>query len=89
MNESLRDQLSNSFGRKQGRVIRLKNSYGFIRIYPPGGSRYEVFFHRSGLNGLRIRQLEVGDLVSFEIEESDRGFKAVSIELEEENHNLS
>jgi len=87
MNESLRDQLSDAFGRKQGKIARIMTTYGFIRVYPASAPRYEVFFHRSGLNGKSISQFEAGDLVSFEVEEGDdRGPVAVNIELEKENH---
>ncbi len=69
-------------------VIRtLRGGYGFIRIYPEGEPRQDVFFHRSELQGIMFNSLEEGDVVSFTLsEDGDRGEKAERVELEKENH---
>ncbi len=79
----------NSNGRKHGRITRLKGSYGFIRNYPPGQPRYDLFFHKSALVGRNFKQVEPGDFVSFEEGENDRGPVAVKVQVENENHNIN
>jgi len=72
--------------RQQGKIARILTTYGFVRCYPPGEPRYELFFHRTGLRDNLIHAIEPGDLVSFEISENDRGKIATDIVIEKENH---
>jgi len=66
----------------QGTVKTVTDKgYGFISHE---GASKDVFFHESVLEGdLAVRKLKVGDKVSFDIEQSPRGEKAVNIKLEE------
>ncbi len=53
-----------------------RKGYGFIS--QEGGQ--DIFVHHSGIVGEGFRSLAEGDAVEFEIEESDRGPKAVSVQ---------
>lgn len=56
--------------------------YGFISLE---GQEKDVFFHENSLEGdLADRKLQVGDKVSFELEETPKGLNAVNIQLIEE-----
>lgn len=56
--------------------------YGFIA---QEGSEKDIFFHENSLEGdLAERKLHVGDKVSFEVEETQKGLNAVNISLLEE-----
>lgn len=56
--------------------------YGFIS---QEGSDKDVFYHENSLEGeLAERKLHVGDTVSFEIEDTQKGLNAVNISLLEE-----
>ena len=50
--------------------------FGFIT--PEDGSK-DVFFHESGLNGVQFSELKAGDVVSFEVEQSDKGPRAINV----------
>ena len=52
-----------------------KKGYGFINKDEGG----EIFFHRSGIKEAGFKKLEEGDRVTFDIEQADRGPKAVNI----------
>lgn len=56
-------------------VITEKH-FGFIT--PEDGSK-DVFFHESGLEGVQFSDLKTGDAVSFEVEQSEKGPRAVSV----------
>ena len=56
-------------------MIAEKN-FGFIT--PEDGSK-DVFFHATGLTGVEFADLRVGDAVTFEIEQSEKGPRAVSV----------
>ena len=56
------------------RVIRDRG-FGFIR----SAEGQEVFFHRSGLQGLNFDDLKEGDNVDFEVERGDKGPRAVNV----------
>ena len=81
----VREQMQN--GRLKGEVQALKRGFGFIRHKPPNDNRKDFFFHRSELDGISFVRLEKGDLVSFEpVEDGEKGFKAVNVVLECEEH---
>ncbi|HEV2177670.1 MAG TPA: cold shock domain-containing protein [Terriglobia bacterium] len=56
------------------RVIRDRG-FGFIR----SADGQEVFFHRSGLQGLNFDSLSEGENVEFEMERGDKGPRAVNV----------
>ena len=56
-------------------LIADKN-FGFIT--PEDGSK-DVFFHGSGLVGMEFAELHVGDQVTFEVEQSEKGPRAVNV----------
>ncbi|MBN2100658.1 cold shock domain-containing protein [Candidatus Dojkabacteria bacterium] len=56
--------------------------FGFIK---QDDSENEIFYHESSLEGdLAERKLKVGDKVSFEVEQAEKGPRAVNIALAEE-----
>jgi cold shock protein len=67
----------------QGKVKTVTDKgFGFISSdeFPK-----DVFYHERGLQGdLAMRKLRVGDMVSFDVEETEKGLSAVNIELIEE-----
>ncbi len=79
----------NKNGRKCGRINRLKGSYGFIRHYPPGRERYDLFFHKKALIGRSFKEVEPGDFVTYEENENEKGPVAEKVQVENENHNIN
>lgn len=51
--------------------------FGFITAE---GQEKEVFFHSSALVGVTFAELQQGDMVSFEIEASEKGPRAVNVQ---------
>ncbi len=58
--------------------IKNKTDRGFGFITPDGQDK-DVFFHTSALNGVAFDDLREGDTVSFDIEQSDKGPRAVNV----------
>lgn len=58
-----------------GQIYSLLGGYGFIEC-PNRPER--IYFHKSGLVGSRI---QIGDAVSFKIEDKDDGLRAVDVEI--------
>ncbi len=57
----------------------VDKNFGFIT--PEDGGK-DVFFHASGLTGgVEFNQLHVGDKTSFEVEQSDKGPRAINVVL--------
>ena len=56
--------------------IISEKHFGFIT--PEDGSK-DVFFHESGLQGVQFSELKTGDAVSFDVEQSDKGPRAVNV----------
>ncbi len=55
--------------------------FGFISI---DGQEKDIFFHENSLEGdLADRKLKVGDVVTFDIEETPKGLNATNIKLAE------
>ena len=55
--------------------------FGFISIE---GKEKDIFFHENSLEGdLAIRKLQVGDVVTFNVEETPKGLNATNISLAE------
>jgi len=61
-----------------GEIKRLTDK-GFGFITPEDGSK-DVFFHSSALVGASYNDLRVGDKVSFETEDSDKGPRAANVQ---------
>jgi len=55
--------------------------FGFIS---KEGSEKDIFYHENSLEGdLAERKLKVGDVVTFDVEETEKGLNAVNISLAE------
>ncbi len=62
-----------------GSIKRLTDKgFGFIT---PDGAEKDVFFHSSAVMGTTFDQLKVGDKVSFETEDSEKGPRAVNVTM--------
>ena len=75
--------------RLRGEIVNIiKGSYGFIRIRPPGEPRQDFLFRKNDVSGLKMVQLEIGDIVDFTPEPDYRGegMRAKQIELVCEAH---
>ena len=60
----------------QGSIKKLTDkNFGFIA--QEGGD--DLFFHANNLDGVDFDQLREGDMVSFEIEQTDKGNAAVNV----------
>lgn len=58
-----------------------EKGFGFISRED---SDKDIFYHESNLEGdLAVRKLRVGDVVTFDVEETPKGLSAVNIKLEE------
>ena len=58
------------------KTIIADKHFGFIT---PEDASKDVFFHESGLVGVQFAELKSGDAVTFEVEQSDKGPRAVSV----------
>ena len=58
------------------KTIIAEKHFGFIT--PEDGSK-DVFFHESGLQGIQFSELKSGDAVSFDVEEAEKGSRAINI----------
>lgn len=56
----------------------MDKGFGFIKM---DGSDKDIFFHFSQLQGCDFNQLQPGDMVEFDIEESPKGPQAVNIRI--------
>jgi CspA family cold shock protein len=55
--------------------------FGFIKV---DGQEKDVFYHENSLEGeLAMRKLQVGDKVTFDVEETEKGLNAANIQLAE------
>ena len=62
----------------QGTIKRLVGDKNFGFIGTDGGAK-DVFFHASSLQGCQFSDLNVGDAVTFEVGEGEKGFSAVNV----------
>ncbi len=61
-----------------GTIKRLtEKGFGFIA---PEGQDKDVFFHTSALVDVTFDELREGDKVSFEVEDSEKGPRAVNVQ---------
>lgn len=56
--------------------IIAEKHFGFIT--PEDGSK-DVFFHETGLTGIQFGELKSGDVVSFDVEQSEKGPRAINV----------
>ena len=61
-------------------IIKKLNDRGFGFITPEGEDK-DVFFHSTALVDTEFENLNEGDKVTFEKEDSDKGPKAVNVTL--------
>ena len=54
----------------------VEKNFGFIT---PEGAAKDVFFHATGLSGVQFSELKVGDAVTFDVEESEKGPRAINV----------
>lgn len=68
---------------EQGTVKTVTDKgFGFISIE---GSDKDVFYHENSLEGdLADRKLRAGDVVTFDVEQTEKGLNAINITLLEE-----
>ncbi len=59
--------------------IKTLTDKGFGFITPDDGEGKDLFFHSSSLEGLTYEELNQGDAVNFETEDSDKGPRAVNV----------
>ena len=59
-------------------TIKSKTDRGFGFIAPEGQDK-DVFFHSSSLVDVTFDELQVGDAVTFDTEQSDKGPRAVNV----------
>ncbi|MBI4262509.1 cold shock domain-containing protein [Candidatus Uhrbacteria bacterium] len=59
-------------------TIKRVTDKGFGFITPDGGDK-DLFFHSSALVGVTFPELKVGDKVSFDTEDSDKGPRAKNV----------
>ena len=60
-------------------VIKRLTDRGFGFIAQEGAEK-ELFFHSTALVGVTFDELAVGDTVSFEVEDSEKGPRAVNVQ---------
>lgn len=60
-------------------VIKRKTDKGFGFIAPEGQDK-DVFFHSNGLVGISFDEIQEGDNVTFETEESPKGLNAINVQ---------
>ena len=65
----------------QGTIKTLVSDRKFGFITPEDGSK-DIFFHATSLSGVEYSQLAVGDKVSFDVEQADKGPRAVNVARE-------
>ncbi len=58
------------------KTINTEKHFGFIT---PEDSSKDVFFHETGLSGVQFAELKTGDAVSFDVEQSEKGPRAVNV----------
>lgn len=58
------------------KTIVAEKHFGFIT--PEDGSK-DVFFHETGLQGITFGELKTGDAVSFDVEQTDKGPRAINV----------
>ena len=67
----------------QGIVKRVNadRGFGFIRPEGKGDHGKDVFFHATAVQGCRFEEINEGDKVTFDTENSDRGPRATNVQV--------
>lgn len=60
-------------------IVKKKTEKGFGFITPDGQEK-DLFFHGNSLVGVTFDELNEGDKVSFEVEQSEKGPNAVNVQ---------
>lgn len=60
--------------------IKTLNEKGFGFITPEEPGQKDLFFHQTGLVGVSFDQLNPGDKVSFDQEDSEKGPRATNVQ---------
>ena len=58
------------------KTIIVEKNFGFIT---PDGGEKDVFFHATSLKDVDFSALKQGDKVSFDVEDSEKGPRAVNV----------
>lgn len=61
-----------------GKIKTLKNGFGFIA---PDDGGNDLFFHMTELQGVEFNSLALGQAVSYETADSEKGPKATQVKL--------
>jgi len=61
-----------------GKIKRLTDK-GFGFITDDANPEKDLFFHSSALQGVEYNELQEGDAVTFEIEDSEKGPRAINV----------
>lgn len=64
---------------QKGKIKKIIRDRGFGFI--SGADGKEVFFHQSGLKEIRFDSLNEGQEVSFEVEQSPKGPRAINVSV--------
>ncbi len=59
-------------------VIKKKTDKGFGFITPEGQDK-DLFFHKNSLSGVSFEEIQEGDKVTFDVEESPKGPNAANV----------
>ena len=66
--------------RQQGTVISFEGTWGFIR--PAANAQGKVFVHHSNIIEMQgYRELFAGDVVEYEVGQSNRGLHAMNVKV--------
>jgi CspA family cold shock protein len=63
---------------KKGTIKRLISDKSFGFITPEGGDK-DIFFHATSLQGIQFSDLKVDEAVTFEVEDSEKGPRAINV----------
>ena len=66
-----------------GVVVRIEKSDGFGFIQTRDGR--EIFFHQRWLKDVKFRDIKVGSIMEFDIDQGKRGLRALNVRFAE-NH---
>lgn len=62
-----------------GKIARLTDKgFGFIAA-EGGEAGKDIFFHSTALQGVTFNELREGDAVTFEVEQSEKGPRAINV----------